>query len=140
MPVACDNQARGEEIANSVTHAWEPSWCNWPGRIGRVRGLKRNRFSCGGLRRLCVSLVLLYLCSTVYHALENGRAKRLFRILDHAPSTYSSRAPTRVHSGDLEGSLGMALFGVVWTLAVLGIVFKCFFTESCTLCRPTYTS
>jgi hemolysin III len=75
------------------------------------------------------SLVLLYVCSTLYHALADGRAKRVFRILDHS-SIYVLIAGTYTPFTllTLRGVWGWALFGAVWSLALAGILFKCFFT------------
>ncbi|MBA4261515.1 MAG: hemolysin III [Comamonadaceae bacterium] len=67
-------------------------------------------------------LVALYLASTLYHALR-GRAKAVFRKLDHC-SIYlliaGSYTPFALIS--LQGPWGWSLLGVVWSLAVLGIV------------------
>jgi hemolysin III len=68
------------------------------------------------------TLVLLYVLSTLYHSLR-GRAKAVFRKLDHC-SIYlliaGSYTPFALVS--LRGGWGWSLFGVVWALAVLGIV------------------
>jgi hemolysin III len=75
------------------------------------------------------SLILLYLSSTLYHALPVGRAKRVFRIFDHS-AIYLLIAGTYTPFTlvTLRGAWGWSLFGAVWTLAALGIVFKCFLT------------
>lgn len=69
-----------------------------------------------------VALVLLYLASTLYHALR-GRAKAVFQKLDHC-SIYlliaGSYTPFALVS--LRGPWGWTLLGVVWSLALLGIV------------------
>jgi hemolysin III len=69
-----------------------------------------------------VALVLLYLASTLYHALR-GRAKAVFQKLDHC-SIYlliaGSYTPFALVS--LRGPWGWTLFGVVWSLALLGIL------------------
>ena len=68
------------------------------------------------------SLVLLYLASTLYHSLR-GRAKVIFQLLDHQAiylliaGTYTPFALVT-----LRGGWGWSLFGVVWGLAVLGVV------------------
>jgi hemolysin III len=68
-----------------------------------------------------VALVLLYLASTLYHALR-GRAKAVFQKLDHC-SIYlliaGSYTPFALVS--LRGPWGWTLLGVVWGLALLGI-------------------
>ncbi|NQU47346.1 MAG: hemolysin III family protein [Planctomycetes bacterium] len=68
------------------------------------------------------SMVLLYLSSTLYHAVQAPRAKSFFRSCDHAAiylliaGTYTPFALV-----SLRGPWGWSLFGVVWGLAVLGI-------------------
>ncbi len=75
------------------------------------------------------TLVLLYLASTLYHSFTNERVKRVFKILDHSAiylliaGTYTPFTLVPLH-----GVLGWTVFGVVWGLAVIGIVFKVFFT------------
>ncbi|HUS18080.1 MAG TPA: hemolysin III family protein [Terriglobales bacterium] len=73
--------------------------------------------------------MLLYLSSTLYHALPGARAKRVFRILDHS-AIYLLIAGTYTPFTlvILRGVWGWSLFGVVWTLAMGGIIFKGFFT------------
>lgn len=68
------------------------------------------------------SLFLLYLISTLYHGLR-GRAKRVFRILDHqAIYLLIAGTYTPFTLVTLEGSVGWWLFGAIWALAALGIV------------------
>lgn len=68
------------------------------------------------------TLVLLFLASTLYHSLR-GRAKDVFRKLDHC-SIYLLIAGTYTPFTlvTLNGAWGWSLFGIVWGLAVLGIV------------------
>ncbi len=71
------------------------------------------------------TLVLLYAASTLYHALPRGRAKRVFEVLDHSAiflliaGTYTPFTLVK-----MPGGWGWAIFGVVWGLAALGIVFE----------------
>lgn len=73
------------------------------------------------------SLIFLYLTSTLYHALQTRRAKHVFEIMDHS-AVYVLIAGTYTPFTlvTLKGAWGWSLFGVVWALAVLGIVFKLF--------------
>ena len=68
------------------------------------------------------SLFLLYLASSLYHSLS-GRAKRIFRVLDHQ-AIYLLIAGTYTPFTliTLNGSVGWWLFGAVWGMAVLGLV------------------
>jgi hemolysin III len=69
------------------------------------------------------------MASTLYHALTNARAKRVFQVLDHSAiflliaGTY-----TPFTLVTLGGGWGWSLFGLVWALAAAGVTFKCFFT------------
>jgi hemolysin III len=73
------------------------------------------------------TLVLLYLSSTLYHSLPEGKAKRVFRIFDHSSiflliaGTY-----TPITLIKLRGGLGWTIFGMVWGIAILGIISKVF--------------
>ena len=68
------------------------------------------------------SLVLLYGCSTAYHS-TRGRLKRFFRKLDHnAIYLLIAGTYTPFTLVSLRGPWGWSLFGVVWGLALVGIV------------------
>ncbi|MDH4133685.1 MAG: hemolysin III family protein, partial [Gammaproteobacteria bacterium] len=68
------------------------------------------------------SLFLLYVISTLYHSLT-GRAKRIFRVLDHQ-AIYLLIAGTYTPFTliTLNGSNGWWLFGAIWGMATLGLV------------------
>ena len=69
-----------------------------------------------------VSLVLLYVISTLYHG-SNGGKKRLLQRLDHiAIYLLIAGSYTPITLVVLNGAWGWSLFGVVWTLAVVGIL------------------
>lgn len=71
------------------------------------------------------TLVLLYLVSTLYHSLR-GRAKDVFRKLDHcAIYLLIAGTYTPFMLVVLGGAWGWSLFGVVWGLAVVGVVQEC---------------
>lgn len=74
-----------------------------------------------------VTLVILYLASTLYHSVRDSKLKRIFKILDHAciylliAGTYT---PFLLVS--LRGPWGWTLLGVIWGLALVGVIFKTF--------------
>jgi hemolysin III len=71
------------------------------------------------------TMVVLYLTSTLYHALPRNKAKRLFRVLDHgAIFLLIAGTYTPFTLGVLRGAWGWTLFGLVWSLALFGIVLK----------------
>jgi hemolysin III len=116
----------GEEIANSITH-----WVGWLASVAGLAALVSLAALTGGALRVVscavfgTTLVLLYAASTLYHALPNPRAKRVFRILDHSAiflliaGTYTPLALVA-----LGGGWGWALFGCVWFLAVVGVLLS----------------
>lgn len=75
-------------------------------------------------------MVLLYVVSTLYHALGINRAKLVFRALDHCTiflliaGTY-----TPVTLVCMGGAWGWALFGLIWAAAVLGVVLNAISVE-----------
>ncbi len=73
----------------------------------------------------CIPSFLLYLMSCLYHALKRNNAKRVFRIIDHC-SIYLLIAGTYtpVVLLTLPTALGWTIFGIVWAMAVLGIVLN----------------
>ena len=119
-------QSLGEEIANSVSHG--------VGLLGTLvafpvlvyAALQRgNTAGIIGASVFATTMVLLYLSSTLFHALPAGRAKQVFQILDHS-AIYLLIAGTYTPFtlGVLRGDWGWILFGIVWTLAVAGTVLK----------------
>ncbi len=73
------------------------------------------------------TMVLLYLVSTLYHAVPVGRAKRIFQKLDHsAIYLFIAGSYTPFTLGVLGGAWGWSLFGLVWSLAATGIALKAF--------------
>ena len=76
------------------------------------------------------SLIILYLFSTLYHSFQNQRVKSVFKILDHS-AIYLLIAGTYTPFTlvTLRGPLGWTIFGLIWGLAFIGIVFKAFFIK-----------
>ncbi len=74
------------------------------------------------------TLFILYMMSTLYHALTPPRAKAVFAIFDHC-AIYLLIAGTYTPFciASLNGVIGWTLFGIIWGLAVLGITFYSIF-------------
>jgi hemolysin III len=117
-------QSPGEEIANSISHgvAFLAAVAAAPVLVlsaARHDGAARI----AGASVFAAAMVLLYLTSTLYHALPRNRAKRVFQVLDHAAiflmiaGTY-----TPFTLGVLRGTWGWTLLGLVWGLALAGVV------------------
>ncbi|TDX49205.1 PAQR family membrane homeostasis protein TrhA [Orenia marismortui] len=75
------------------------------------------------------TLIMLYLSSTLYHSFPKGKVKNIFRVFDHS-SIYLLIAGTYTPLTliSLRGALGWSIFGVVWAIALLGVIFKVFYT------------
>ncbi len=74
------------------------------------------------------TLVLLYLFSTLYHGIRRGKA--VLRKFDHgAIYLLIAGSYTPFTLVTLRGPLGWSIFGVVWGLALLGIVVDLFFAD-----------
>ncbi len=71
------------------------------------------------------TLVIMYCMSTLYHAITNQTARYVFRVFDHT-SIYLLIAGTYtpITLVTLKGPMGWTLFGIVWGIAVLGIIFN----------------
>jgi len=117
-------QSLGEEIANSVSHGVGLLAALLTAPV-LIRGalVRDSAASIVGASIFVGTLALLYLASTLYHALPGSKAKRVFRALDHgAVFLLIAGTYTPFTLGVLRGAWGWTLFGLVWSLAVLGIV------------------
>lgn len=76
-----------------------------------------------------VTLLLLYMASTLYHAAHEPRARARLKVLDHcAIYLLIAGTYTPFTIAAVRGAWGWSLFGVIWGLALAGVVFKLFFT------------
>jgi hemolysin III len=77
-----------------------------------------------------VTMLLLYTSSTLVHAFPEGKVKDLFETFDHSSIyLFIAGTYTPILLTVLRSPLGWALFGVVWGMAIGGVVFKAFFTK-----------
>jgi hemolysin III len=71
------------------------------------------------------TLILVYLCSTLYHSLVRTRARHVFHVLDHSAIYFliaGTYTPFMLVS--MRGRVGWTLLGLVWALAIGGVIFK----------------
>jgi len=115
-----------DEIANGVTHGIGLGLAI-AGLVGLIvlTSIHGTVWHIVGCTVYGASLVVLYMASTLYHAVQHAGAKRILRIVDHV-AIYLLIAGTYTPFTlvNLRGPWGWTLFGVVWGLAILGIVFK----------------
>ncbi len=77
-----------------------------------------------------LSLICMYLASTLYHSIRNPRAKYLLKIFDHcAIYLLIAGTYTPILLVSLQSSLAWTLFGLIWGFAFAGICFKLFFIK-----------
>ena len=117
---------RGEEIANHITHGFGATLA-----VGGLvvlivfAALYGNAWHIVSCSIFGAALILLYLASTLYHAIQHPEAKSILRILDHSAililiaGTY-----TPITLVNLRGPWGWSLFGIIWALAVIGILIE----------------
>lgn len=76
------------------------------------------------------SIILLFLASTLYHAIPNQAAKRRLKVFDHC-AIYLLIAGTYTPFllVGLDSSLARGLMVVIWSLALIGVIFKLAFTH-----------
>ena len=128
--VTSDNKLKfysvGEEIVNSVTHGVGSLLAIAACVILIVTAAMKG----GAMRVVSASvygatLIMMFTMSTLYHALTNDRAKRVFRVFDHTSiflliaGTY-----TPVALVTLRGKIGCTVFGIVWGISLIGIVLN----------------
>jgi len=119
-------QSAGEEVANSISHGI--------GLVGALIGTPvlllaavhhGSIFFLIGTIVFTMTMLLVYLGSTVYHAWPQTHVKSFLQLVDHSviflliAGTYTPFA-----LGPLRDAGGLTMLGIVWTLAVFGVVMK----------------
>jgi hemolysin III len=115
----------GDILANAITHGVGAAMALAGATYLIVESTRGNAWLIVSCCIYATTLVLVYLCSTLYHSLVRTRARHVFHVLDHSAiylliaGTYT---PFMLVS--MRGAAGWTLLGVVWALAAAGIVFK----------------
>ena len=121
---------KGEEIFNMVSHI-----------VGAVLGIvattlcvifasiRHNTYGIVSSAIFGVTMILLYTMSSLYHGLKpTSKAKKVFQILDHCSiflliaGSYTPFALCTLREYD--SFTGWTIFGVIWFMAILGIVLN----------------
>lgn len=120
----------GEEIAHAITHGL--------GAFLSVAGLTvlvaqatlyGNIWHITSCAIFGATMVLMYTASSLYHSIPIPSAKKVLRAVDHSmiyfliAGTYTPFTLVTLH-----GPWGWSLFGITWGLALIGVVFKIFYT------------
>ena len=125
-PLSIWTQSAGEEVANGVSHGI--------GLVGAMIGtpiLLLAALHHGNIPFLIgtiiftTTMLLVYLVSTLYHCWPLTHTKSLLQVLDHSAiflliaGTYTPFA-----LGPFRGGGGLTMFGIVWALALFGVIMK----------------
>jgi len=122
-------QTLGEEIANSVSHGIGLGFAIAATPVLIVAAARAgSAWNLVGVSVFAGSMMLLYLASTLYHALTHDGAKRLFRVFDHgAIFLLIAGTYTPFTLGVMRGRWGWTLFGLIWSMALFGLTAKAIF-------------
>jgi hemolysin III len=126
MMAAVQSEYRlGDILANAITHGAGAAFALAGAVYLIVASTRGDAWLIVSCAIYGTTLVLVYLCSTLYHSLVRTRARHVFHVLDHA-SIYLLIAGTYTPFMlvSMRSRPGWTLLGIVWTLAVLGVVFK----------------
>lgn len=115
-----------EEIANSFSHGVGLLMALIAGPLLIARSVDHGKpWGTVSAAVFAASIVVMYLTSTLYHALPHGRLKRGFRTLEHcAIFLLIAGTYTPVTLVSIRGVWGWTLFCVVWMLTAIGILLK----------------
>ena len=126
LPLENWTQSTREEVANGISHGM--------GLVGAMIGtpiLLQAAFHHGNIPFIvgtiifATTMLLVYLTSTLYHGWPRTHTKSLLQLIDHSAiflliaGTYTPFA-----LGPLRGSGGLPMLGIVWALALFGIMMK----------------
>jgi hemolysin III len=126
LPLRKGTQSAGEEVANGISHGI--------GLVGAIIGTPilllaalhhSNIPFLIGTIIFTTTMLLVYLASTLYHCWPQTNTKSLLQVLDHSAiflliaGTYTPFA-----LGTLHGRGGLAMLGIVWALALFGVIMK----------------
>lgn len=127
--VLAEGYSKLEEVLNSLTHGIGAG-LSIAGMVVLIvlASMEADAWKIVSFSIYGASLALLYLASTLYHAIPHPRLKRPLKMLDHcAIFLLIAGTYTPFLLVNLRGPLGWTLFGVVWGLAVAGITLKLVF-------------
>jgi len=115
----------GDILANAITHGIGAALAIAGAVCLIVASTRGNVWHIVSCSIFSAALILVYICSTLYHSLVRTRARHVFHILDHSAiylliaGTYTPFTLVTLH-----GPIGWTLLSVEWALAIGGVVFK----------------
>ena len=117
-----------QERANTITHAIGVAASLLGGAaLVVLAALRGTAWDIVGVSIFAGALIILYSASTAYHAARHPAVRVRLKVLDHsAIYVLIAGSYTPFMIGRLRGGWGWSLFGVIWGLALAGVVFKVF--------------
>jgi hemolysin III len=118
-----------EERLNVITHALGAILAGIGFVLLLVKNSNKTEYATLAVVLFGLSAVILFTSSTLYHAASGAMIRRKWRIMDHVSiylliaGTYSPMALISLEQGN-----GWLIFGIVWTIAMIGAILKLFFT------------
>src|SRR5947207_9419839 len=126
LPLGNWTQSTGEEVANGISHGI--------GLVGAMVGTPILLLAAVhhgdipfivGTIVFTTTMLLVYLTSTLYHGWPRTHTKSLLQLIDHSAIFLSIAGTyTPFALGPLRGSGGLAMLGIVWALALFGVMMK----------------
>ena len=115
----------GDILANAITHGIGAALAIAGAVYLIVASTRGSAWVIVGCSIFSATLILVYICSSLYHSLVRTRARHVLQVLDHS-SIYLLIAGTYTPFTlvSLRGPLGWTVFGVEWALAIAGVLFK----------------
>lgn len=123
--------SKNEEIANAITHGIGVALSIAALVLLIIQGVEQGTvWHIVSFTLFGATMVFLYVNSTLLHSMPQGKVKNFFEVMDHA-SIYLFIAGTYTPFlfVGLNGALGWTLFGIIWGIAMIGVVFKIFFVK-----------
>jgi len=119
-------QTFGEEIANAISHGAGVVAATIASPLLILAAVQRgDATAIVASSVFAATVLLLYLSSTLYHAVHVEHIKSVLNVVDHvAIFLLIAGTYTPFTLGVLQGTWGWTLFGAVWGLAILGIGLK----------------
>ena len=123
---------KAEEIFNAITHGVGGFMAVIGGAVLIYQAISRDvdAFRVLGFAVYIFSLICLYLASTLYHSFRKPRVKHVFKIMDHA-AIYLLIAGTYTPFLLIltDKALSVSMLGIVWSIAVVGVILKIFLVK-----------
>jgi len=117
-------ETRSEEVASAITHGVGLA-LSIVGLILMTNASAGDTWRFAGGAIFGSTLIILYLSSTLYHSFSGPRTKSVLQIIDHsAIYLLIAGSYTPISLVTLRGPWGWSLLGVVWSMAIAGIIIK----------------